>query len=65
MSSLFHCSDVKRAGVTTLAMSDGINKTVLKLLGHAQKVGFHKVDHSIVCYYIEREIIIVQWELLK
>ena len=49
MSSLFHSSDVNGVGVTTLAVSDGVDKPVGELLERAQQVGLDKIHHGIVC----------------
>ena len=48
MSPVAHLKDVRRAGIKTLAILDGVDKLVGELLGHPQQIGLDKVHHGVV-----------------
>ena len=55
MGPLLHLPDIKRIGVTTLTILDGVHKTISELFLCSQQVGLHKVHHSVVYNIMQRE----------
>lgn len=49
MCTLLHDADVSGGGVSTLAVLDGVDEAVSKLVQGAQEVLFDEIHHAVVC----------------
>ena len=63
MGTSLHYLHIYRRGVRTLAIGNGIHKSVTKFFTRSKQVGFHKTNHTMIWnqqwFMIQSEILIL------